>query len=121
MVIRFKSLALTSLSYPAFFTLVWLTLVPDQMQIKQMQITCRSNIYLALIHMLVFIKKLPDKQIELKSYEQNAESSWSHSSFCSPCYHKAATAFLFLSSLVYQGNRNKQLASLADSCINHWF
>ena len=71
--------------------------------------------------MLVFIKKFPEKQIELKSYEQNAESSWSHSSFCSPCYHKAATAFLFLSSLVYQGNRNKQLASLADSCINRWF
>ena len=41
--------------------------------------------------------------------------------FCSPCYHKAAIGFSFLSFLVYQGHKNKQLASLVDSCVNHWF
>ena len=29
--------------------------------------------------------------------------------------------FLFSSSLTYQGHTNKQLPSLADSCIIHWF
>ena len=43
--------------------------------------------------------------------------------FCFLYYHKAATTgFLFLSSLSYQqGHTNKQLSSLADSCITDWF
>ena len=40
--------------------------------------------------------------------------------FCSPYHHKAATEYLFLSSLTYQGHTSKQLASIADSCITHW-
>ena len=32
-----------------------------------------------------------------------------------------ATWFLYLSSCVYQGDTCKKLASLADSCITHWF
>ena len=41
--------------------------------------------------------------------------------FCSPYYHKVAAGFLFFSSFAYQGHTNKQLASLADSFITHWF
>ena len=36
-------------------------------------------------------------------------------------YHKAAKKFLFFSTLTYQDHTNEQLASLADSCINHSF
>ena len=39
--------------------------------------------------------------------------------FSCPCNTKAAKGFLFLFSLLYQGHTNKQLASLADSCITH--
>ena len=42
-------------------------------------------------------------------------------SFVLPIYHKAATGFLFLFFLSNQGYTNKQLSSLADSHITHWF
>ena len=43
-------------------------------------------------------------------------------SFVLPSYHKEATGFLFLSSLFSnQGHTNKELSSLADSHITHWF
>ena len=42
-------------------------------------------------------------------------------SFVLPIYHKAATGFLFLFPLSNQGHTNKQLSSLADSHITHWF
>ena len=41
--------------------------------------------------------------------------------YCSPYYRKAATGFTFLSSFVYQGHKNKKLASLVNSCISDWF
>ena len=41
--------------------------------------------------------------------------------FCFPYYHKAATGYLFLFSLYYQGHTNKQLAPTDESCITQWF
>ena len=40
--------------------------------------------------------------------------------FCSLYYYKAGIGF-FLSFVAYQGHTINQLASLAESCIIHWF
>ena len=41
--------------------------------------------------------------------------------FCCPYYYKTASYTIFLSSPLYQEHTNKQLVSLADSCITHYF
>ena len=66
----------------------------------------------------VFIKQFTDRQIKLNS------PNWSHSSLLFSLFttRKLATGFQVLSSLSkHQGHTNKQLSSLADSRITHWF
>ena len=70
-------------------------------------------IYIEKQKIKLFIKKLFDRQTELKNGLIHI--------FCCPYYHKTDTGFLFLSSFRYQGRTNKQLASLADICITQTY